>query len=169
MSSTRKLLLTNGAVVVAAVVLDQLIKYVVVSTMALGEAIPIFPFLALLHARNTGIAFSMFADVGPLGLAILASVVLVAVMILWVKTPPERKLTHFALAIVTGGAIGNLIDRLSLGYVVDYVYFHTPAFSFAIFNLADSFISVGAFLIILDELILDPLRQRRTRRRRSID
>ncbi|EAU41444.1 Signal peptidase II, family A8 [Fulvimarina pelagi HTCC2506] len=166
---SRNLVLVNITIVVLAVFLDQAVKALVVMTMELGEAIPILPFLALLHARNTGIAFSMFADTGPLGLALLAGVVLVAVLYLWVKTPPDRKLTHFALAIVVGGAIGNLIDRLLLGYVVDYVFFHTPLFEFAVFNLADSFISVGAFLIVLDEIVLTPMRERRIKRQSASD
>ena len=159
MKPSRRLLTLNIAVVVLAVILDQVVKAIVVATMGLGEMIPITSFLALLHARNTGIAFSMLAALGPIELAGLAAVVLVAVLWLWVKTPPDRKLTHFALAIVVGGAIGNLIDRLVLGYVVDYVYFHTPVWSFAVFNLADSFISVGAFLIVIDEFLLAPRKE----------
>ena len=73
---------------------------------------------------------------------------------LWWKTPAERRLTHVAFAIIVGGAIGNLIDRVRLGYVVDYVLFHTPVWSFAVFNLADAFISVGAAIIVLDEFLL---------------
>ncbi|MCQ0987959.1 signal peptidase II [Jiella marina] len=149
-----RLLLINLLVVTVAVVLDQAIKALVVATMALGSAIELLPFLALYHARNTGIAFSMFSDFGDIGLALLSGTVLVVVLILWVKTPRERKLTHFSLAIIVGGAIGNLIDRISLGYVVDYVYFHTPLFDFAVFNLADAFITVGAILILLDEFVL---------------
>ncbi|MEN3793195.1 signal peptidase II [Fulvimarina sp. MAC3] len=166
---SRNLFWVNVSLVVLAVVLDQAVKAIVVATMPLGYEIPILPFLSLLHARNTGIAFSMFAGTGPLGLALLAGVVLVGVLYLWIKTPADRKLTHFALAMVVGGAIGNLIDRLFLGYVVDYVFFHTPLFEFAVFNLADSFISVGAIVIVLDELVLAPLKERRMKRERASD
>tara|TARA_R110002020_G_scaffold72522_1_gene186573 strand:- start:51 stop:551 length:501 start_codon:yes stop_codon:yes gene_type:complete len=151
---TRRLMLFNLLTVAVAVVLDQVIKAVVVATMPLGSAIEILPFLALFHARNTGIAFSMFADLGDVGLSLLAAAVLVVVLVMWWKTPAGRRLTHFGLAIVVGGAIGNLIDRVRLGYVVDYVYFHTPAFDFAVFNLADAFITVGAAIILLDEFVL---------------
>ena len=96
----------------------------------------------------------MFAGLGDVGLSLLAGAVLVVVLILWWKTPAERRLTHFGLAIIVGGAIGNLIDRVRLGYVVDYVYFHTPAFDFAVFNLADACITVGAIIILLDEFVL---------------
>ena len=146
-------------IAIAAVGLDQLIKYLVETGMEMHERIELLPVLSLFRIHNTGIAFSMLAGLGPIELAGLAAVVLIAVLWLWVKTPPDRKLTHFALAIVVGGAIGNLIDRLVLGYVVDYVYFHTPVWSFAVFNLADSFISVGAFLIVIDEFLLAPRKQ----------
>ncbi|MBO0661373.1 signal peptidase II [Jiella sp. MQZ9-1] len=158
----RKLLMGNLTTVLIAVMLDQLIKAIVVATMPLGSAIPLLPFLALLHARNTGIAFSMFSEFGDVGLSVLAGAVLLIVLFLWVKTPAERKLTHFGLAIIVGGAIGNLIDRVRLGYVVDYVYFHTPAFDFAVFNLADAFITVGAIIILLDEFVVAGLGNRKS-------
>lgn len=151
---TRPLMIVNFVVVLFAVALDQVIKALVVATMPLGAAIELVPFLALFHARNTGIAFSMFADLGDVGLSLLASGVLVVVLALWWKTPADRRLTHFGLAIIVGGAIGNLIDRVRLGYVVDYVYFHTPAFDFAVFNLADACITIGAIIILLDEFVL---------------
>ncbi|TFF25457.1 signal peptidase II [Jiella endophytica] len=151
---TRRLFVANIVVVALSVLLDQLVKAIVVATMPLGSAIELLPFLALYHARNTGIAFSMFAGLGDIGLSLLAAAVLAVVLYLWWKTPAERRLTHFGLAVIVGGAIGNLIDRVRLGYVVDYVYFHTPAFDFAVFNLADACITVGAIIILLDEFIL---------------
>ena len=141
----------NLLAVAAACLADQIVKLVVVREMALGEAVPIVPFLALLHARNEGIAFSMLNGVGDVGLAAIAVVVLGFVGWLWWNTAPERRLTHLAFALIVGGALGNLIDRVRLGYVVDYIYFHTPVWSFAVFNLGDAFITVGAALILLDE------------------
>ena len=131
-----------------------IVALAVVAEMPLGSAIEILPFLALYHARNEGIAFSMFAGFDDIGLVLLATAVLGFVAWLWWKTPADRKLTHFAFAIIVGGAIGNLIDRVRLGYVTDYVLFHTPVWSFAVFNLADAFISVGAAIIVLDEFLL---------------
>ncbi|WP_182084224.1 signal peptidase II [Aureimonas sp. ME7] len=142
------------SVVALAVALDQAIKQLVVATMGLGEAIDILPFLALFHARNEGIAFSMLDGFHGLGLAAISALVLGFVGWLWWSTPADRKLTQFAFAIIVGGAIGNLIDRVSLGYVIDYILFHTPVWSFAVFNLADAFISVGAGLILFDEFVL---------------
>ena len=144
----------NAAIAVLAVVADQAVKAVVVAEMPLGSAIELLPFLALYHARNEGIAFSMFAGFDDIGLVLMAAAVLAFVGWLWWKTPADRRLTHFAFAIIVGGAIGNLIDRVLLGYVTDYVLFHTPVWSFAVFNLADAFISVGAAIIVLDEFLL---------------
>ena len=141
-------------VIALTVAADQGAKALVVATMALGGSVEILPFLSLYHARNDGIAFSMFAGFGDLGLALMAVVVLGFVLWLWWKTPAERKLTHFAFAIIVGGAIGNLIDRVRLGYVTDYVLFHTPVWSFAVFNLADACISVGAVAIVVDEFLI---------------
>ncbi|KQT83951.1 signal peptidase II [Aurantimonas sp. Leaf443] len=157
---TKTLFARNLLLVLVAVLADQAIKWLVVATMPLGDLIELLPFLSLYHARNTGIAFSMFSGLDDLWLALLAGLVLVAVLWVWWKTPRERLVSHLGLAMIVGGAIGNLIDRVFLGYVVDYVYFHTPVWSFAVFNLADAFISVGAAFILFDEFVLAPRRAR---------
>ena len=149
----RRLLLFGLGVAALVAVLDQALKAVVVAAMPLGSAIELLPFLALYHARNEGIAFSLFSGVGARGRALVAGAVLLFVGWLWLKTPPDRVRLHFAFAIVAGGAVGNLADRVRLGYVVDYVLFHTPVWSFAVFNLADACISVGAGLILLEEVL----------------
>lgn len=149
--------------VAGAVALDQFVKYLVVREMPLGSAIELLPFLAIFHARNEGIAFSMLNNFHGWGLAGISAVVLVFVLWLWWNTPIERWLTRFGFAIIVGGAIGNLIDRVSLGYVVDYILFHTPVWSFAVFNLADAFITVGAVLIFADEFLLSRSGKERTK------
>lgn len=148
-------------VIVAAVFLDQLVKLAVVQSLPLHEMVPVLPFLALFHARNEGIAFSMLHGMEGTALAVLAVVVLVFVFWLWRSTQEHRFLAHLGFALIVGGAIGNLIDRVALGYVVDYILFHTPVWSFAIFNLADAFITVGAGLVILDEFVLERRREKR--------
>ncbi|WP_062208663.1 signal peptidase II [Aureimonas sp. AU12] len=153
-------ILSGFTVVALAVAADQLVKRLVVEGLGLGDAIEILPFLAIFHARNEGIAFSMLNGLDGLGLAAIAALVLVFVLWLWWNTPADRRLTQFGFAIIVGGAIGNLIDRVSLGYVVDYILFHTPVWSFAVFNLADAFITVGAALILLDEFLLGRRRKR---------
>ncbi|MCQ8782192.1 signal peptidase II [Mangrovibrevibacter kandeliae] len=149
-----KQVLYNAAIALVAIVADQLVKLLIVRFLAVGEGVELLPFLALYHARNDGIAFSMLAGFGDVGLSIVALLVLGFVAWLWWKTPPERRLTHVGFAVIVGGAIGNLIDRVRLGYVVDYILFHTPVWSFAVFNLADACITVGAGLVLLDEFLL---------------
>jgi len=153
-------ILSGFTLVALAAAADQLVKRLVVEGLGLGEAIEILPFLAIFHARNEGIAFSMLNGLDGLGLAAIAALVLVFVLWLWWNTPADRRLTQFGFAIIVGGAVGNLIDRVSLGYVVDYILFHTPVWSFAVFNLADAFITVGAALILLDEFLLGRRRKR---------
>ena len=149
-----KSLITLIAGLIITVGLDQLIKYWVVDTLAVGEEIDLLPFLSLYHARNPGIAFSMLSSVSDWGLIALTLCIICFVIWLWKNAGPEKSLSRFGFLLVIGGAIGNLIDRIRFHYVIDYISFHIDGvFSFAIFNLADSFITVGAILIVLDELL----------------
>ncbi|MHC5306223.1 signal peptidase II [Bartonella sp. LJL80] len=134
--------------------LDQWIKYWVIQNMELGEEIVILPFLSLYHARNPGIAFSMLSSFSDWGLIILTVFIIGFVAWLWKNAGPEKSLSRLGFLLVIGGALGNLIDRIRFHYVVDYISFHIDGvFSFAIFNLADAFITVGAIFIIVDELL----------------
>ncbi len=149
-----KSLITLIAGLIITVGLDQLIKYWVVNTLAVGEEIDLLPFLSLYHARNPGIAFSMLSSVSDWGLIALTFCIICFVIWLWKNAGPEKSLSRFGFLLVIGGAIGNLIDRVRFHYVIDYISFHiSDVFSFAIFNLADSFITIGAVLIVLDEVL----------------
>ena len=149
-----KSLITLIVGLVITVGLDQLIKHWVVNRLAVGEEIDLLPFLSLYHARNPGIAFSMLSSVSDWGLIALTLCIICFVIWLWKNAGPEKSLSRFGFLLVIGGAIGNLIDRIRFHYVIDYISFHIDdVFSFAIFNLADSFITVGAVLIVLDELL----------------
>ncbi|KXF78906.1 lipoprotein signal peptidase [Paramesorhizobium deserti] len=150
---TRKPVFLNFAVVALAVILDQFVKYLVETGMEYHQQIDILPVLALFRTHNDGIAFSMLSSMGDTGLIIMTLVVIAFVLYLWWSSAAERRLARFGFALIIGGAIGNLIDRSLHGYVIDYVLFHTATWSFAVFNLADAFITIGAGLIILDELI----------------
>ncbi|GGA88426.1 lipoprotein signal peptidase [Brucella endophytica] len=143
----------NVFVVALAVLLDQLIKYWVEAGMDYHQQIDLLPFLALFRTHNDGIAFSMLSSMGDTGLIAMTALVVAFVLYLWWTSGPEKRLSRFGFALIVGGALGNLIDRSLHGYVIDYVLFHTPTWSFAVFNLADTFITIGAGLIILDELI----------------
>lgn len=136
------------------VAIDQAIKYGVERMMAYQQAIDLLPFFALYRTHNQGIAFSMLWGIGPAVLIAISLGVIAFVLWLWRSSPAERVMSHIGFALVIGGAVGNLIDRAVFGYVIDYFLFHTSVWSFAVFNLADAAITVGAGLIILDELLV---------------
>jgi len=140
-------------IVVVAVAIDQWVKRLVENGMGLHEKIDLLPFLALFHAHNNGIAFSLLAGVGDVGLMLVALAVIAGVLALAARKTHGQIFARAGFALVVGGAIGNLIDRATLGYVIDYILFHTPVWSFAIFNLADAFITIGAGLVLLQEFV----------------
>ncbi len=149
------------ALIVIAVLVgvDQAVKSMVERFMELGQAIEILPFLALLRAHNDGVAFSMLGGVSHTTLIGLTSLISLAALVYLWRAPLNQTALRVGLAMIIGGAIGNIIDRVQHAYVIDYIYFHTPVWSFAIFNLADVFISFGAALILLDEMVLKPSRK----------
>lgn len=140
-----------AVLVVLAVVIDQWIKVLVESRLPMQQMIEMLPFLALYRTYNTGVAFSMFSWIGDKGLILVSLAVIAFVLYLAWRTMAGQILARAGFALIIGGAIGNIIDRALFGHVIDYIYFHTPAWSFAVFNLADTFITIGALLVIADE------------------
>ncbi len=138
--------------VVAAITLDQWVKHLVETGLPFQEKLDLVPFLALFRTYNTGIAFSMFSSFGDIGLIVISLAVVAFVLFLATRIAPSQILARTGFALIVGGALGNLIDRAIYGHVIDYILFHTPVWSFAVFNLADAFISVGAALVVFDEL-----------------
>jgi signal peptidase II len=147
-------LLSYAAVTVLAVAADQWIKHLVETRLPIQEKIDVLPFLALFRTYNTGVAFSMFASIGDLGLIAISTAVILFVLYLAARTAPGQVIARTGFALIIGGALGNIIDRALLGHVIDYVLFHTPVWSFAVFNLADALITVGAILVIVEELLV---------------
>ena len=141
------------AIAALAFGIDQTVKAWVELRLPFQEPVELLPFLALYRTFNTGVAFSMFAGWGGVPLAVLS--VLVVGFVLWLaaRTEKGQVWARTGFALVIGGALGNLADRVLLGHVIDYVLFHTPIWSFAVFNLADAFITVGAGLVILEEFL----------------
>ncbi len=142
-------------------IVDQTTKLWIISAFELHQSLPITSFFNLVRVHNEGAAFSFLADAGgwqrwfftALGVAASA-------LILWMlRAHATQKLFAFALASVLGGAVGNVIDRLLYGYVVDFLDFHHASWHFPAFNVADSAITLGAVALVLDEL----LRVRRQR------
>ncbi|WP_419907466.1 signal peptidase II [Hoeflea sp.] len=138
--------------VAVLVAIDQTVKWAVEKYLPLQEMVEVLPVLALFHTQNPGIAFSMLSFVGEKWLIALMLLVIAFVSVLWAKSSPARWLSQMGFAFIIAGAIGNLIDRSVHGYVIDYILVHTQTWYFAVFNLADSFITVGAAAIIIDEL-----------------
>lgn len=140
--------------VVSAILIDQATKIAVDTLLPLQEAVPVMPFLALYRTYNLGIAFSMLDSMDGGFIVGMRIVIVCFVLWLWRRTPPRHVLAHPGYALIIAGALGNLIDRFAYGHVVDFILFYTKTWSFAVFNLADSFITIGAGLIILDELFV---------------
>ena len=135
---------------------DQFSKYLISQTLTLGENINVLPFLDFYLIFNTGIAFSFFDEGGELGRWILVFLVLLVCLYLVYVLISEklRKYETFALLMILSGGLGNLIDRSLWGYVIDFIYLYYENYSFYIFNLADTFITIGVIIYILDLLAL---------------
>jgi len=145
-------------VIVLALLLDQAVKFAVEAWLPFQEAVEVVPMFALYRTYNYGVAFSMLSGMEDWFIITLRLFVVGFVSWLWRQTPKERGFAHAGYAFIIAGAFGNIIDKVAWGYVVDYFLFYTQTWSFAVFNLADVFISIGAGLVILDELLL--LRRR---------
>ncbi len=142
-------------------VADQVTKLLIVGSYRLGDFTTITSFFNIVRAHNTGAAFSFLAQAGGWQRWLFTGFgVLAALLIVWqLRAHPGQKLFSFALASILGGAIGNVIDRMVYGYVVDFLDFHAAGWHFPAFNVADAGITIGAVLLIVDEL----LRVRRER------
>ncbi|WDZ76957.1 signal peptidase II [Ensifer adhaerens] len=139
--------------IVVALIADQVIKYLVELYLPFNQAVHVVPMLALYRTYNYGVAFSMLSGMEGWFIVGMRLMVVAFVLWLWKRTPKDRFFAHFGYALIIAGALGNLIDRLIFGYVIDYILFYTETWSFAVFNLADTFITIGAGAIILDELL----------------
>ncbi len=134
------------------IVLDQLTKQLVEQSLSLYEVIPLLPSLNLTLAYNEGAAFSFLSDQGGWqrwffsGLALVVSLVLVG----WLAKLREDRLLAITLALIIGGAVGNLIDRVLWGHVIDFIDVYARQWHWPAFNVADSAICVGVVLMFLD-------------------
>ncbi len=133
--------------------LDQLSKYLVETRLEYGVPVDVMPYLAFYRTYNDGVSFSMLSGFGAAGLVALSVVVLALVLWIWSSVEQGRFFAHLGFSLISAGAIGNIIDRSTLGVVIDFIQFHTANWSFAIFNVADIYISVGVGAIILDEFL----------------
>ncbi len=135
------------------IVLDQLSKLWLEARLPQYASEPLIPHFNLVHLYNTGAAFSMFQEAPKLVFIGLAVVVSLAILFWLNKHRQGETFTAVGLCLILGGAIGNVVDRVRLGHVTDFVDFYVGSWHFAAFNVADAAISVGAGLLILDMLL----------------
>ena len=134
----------------AVMLLDQVTKQLIVRQLGWFDVQPVMPHLNLVHMRNTGAAFSMFSALSPVFFILLATAVSLGILWWLRRNPRGQTLVAAALSLILGGALGNVIDRATRGYVIDFIDFYWADWHFAAFNVADSAITVGAGLLILD-------------------
>ncbi len=140
-------------VVVAVLALDFGSKQWILANFTLGQSQPLIPSFNLFYTRNYGAAFSFLADHGGWQRWFFAGIAIAIVAVLLVmmyRSAAQQKLNNIAYAFIIGGALGNLFDRLWHGFVVDFIDFYVGDWHYPTFNLADSFICVGAAMIVLE-------------------
>ena len=137
------------------ILLDQFTKVLIVGWMQHGDSREVWSFFNIVRAHNTGAAFSFLADHGGwqrwlfVGIGVIATV-----LIVWqLRKHPQKKFFSFAISCILGGALGNVLDRLQHGYVVDFLDFHWGGWHYPAFNVADIAICIGAASLILDEIL----------------
>jgi signal peptidase II len=139
---------------VMVVLLDQLTKHVIQQTLTYGGSVRVTLFFDLVHVRNPGAAFSFLSSAAgwQRGLFIVIALGASALIVYLLRKHVADRLFCFALSLILGGALGNVIDRILLGAVVDFLHFHLAQYYFPAFNLADSAITCGAGLLIWDSV-----------------
>ena len=139
----------------AIVVCDQLAKLAAERLLPPRQAVELTPFFDWYLTYNTGAAFSFLASAGgwQRWLFMAIAIVISAVIVQWLRNlPREESLTAISLALILGGAIGNLIDRVYLGHVIDYIQVWLGSYPWPAFNIADAAISIGAIMLVLSSL-----------------
>jgi signal peptidase II len=143
------------ALALIVLIADQFTKTLILGYYQLGDSTQVTPFFNVVRVHNAGAAFSFLASAGGWQRWFFTALgVVAALFILWMlKSHAGQKLFSFAMACILGGAVGNVVDRLLHGYVVDFLDFHWRGMHFPAFNIADSAITIGAIALILDELL----------------
>lgn len=159
----RRPLLASLVVSLLVVLLDQLTKFEVTQSLELYQRVPVLPFFDLVRLHNSGAAFSFLAGAsGWQNWLFMGVAVVISAGILWwlVQLPRRGKaVLGLGLALLLGGAIGNLIDRVLYGYVVDFILLYYGEWSYPAFNIADSAITCGVALVLFDGLVLERRRR----------
>lgn len=140
------------AFILVALALDHWIKYLVEAHLPFEQMVPVVPHLALYRTWNEGVAFSFLSGMNGWAIVLMRFAIIAFILWWWRSSDHPSPLSHLGFAMVIAGALGNIVDHFVYGHVVDYVLFHTETWSFAVFNLADSLITVGAVLVGFSEL-----------------
>lgn len=153
-----------------AIVCDQVTKWMASTYLTMYEQNPVMPSFNLTLMHNYGAAFSFLSDAGGWQrwfFTIIATVISI-VLIIWItRLKPNEKWLGVSLALVLGGAIGNLIDRIAYGYVVDFIQWYYESFYWPAFNIADSAIFVGAAMLLLSSFFSDDSTDKNTDEQRA--
>ena len=137
------------------IVLDQFTKYLAETLLVMHQPVAVLPSFNLMLTYNTGAAFSFLADAGGWQrwfFLVLGTVISAGLLVWLYRLKPSEKWLALALALILGGALGNMIDRVWLGQVIDFIQLYYERWYWPAFNIADSAISVGAVLLVLDSL-----------------
>jgi len=136
-------------IVATVIALDQITKYMIITSFNAYDSIEIFPFLNIVSVRNTGAAFGMFRGLGSSFFIVIS-----IAAIIFIGTLIMRNVYNFiGLSLILGGAVGNLIDRLIYGKVVDFIDFSVGNFHWPAFNVADSSLTIGIGIILITSLL----------------
>jgi signal peptidase II len=154
MATRRNALAPWLAVAAAVIVLDQVTKAMIVAAFRLGDARTLSPFFDIVRAHNRGAAFSFLNDASgwQRWFFVVLGIVAAGFIVWLLRRHGGQRMFGWALALILGGALGSVIDRLVHGHVIDFVQVHWNQHYFPAFNVADSAITVGAALLILDEI-----------------
>lgn len=140
-------------VVAAVLVIDQIAKALAEAHLDFEAPVTLLPVLSLYRVHNTGIAFSLLGGFGNLGLVAVTLAITVIVLGFWLKAAEGGRMAAIGYALIIGGAVGNLVDRLVHGHVVDFLFLHLGDRPLFVFNLADAALTLGPCLLILAHLL----------------
>ena len=149
---------------VLAIVLDQWTKWIASTYLNYADPQPVLPFLNWTLLHNYGAAFSFLSDAGGWQRYIFTSLagIVSVIFVFWLmRMPKDLKVLPIAIALILGGALGNLIDRVALGYVVDFIHVYYNDSHFPAFNIADSAITLGTILMLIDTFFLEGKRNQK--------
>ena len=145
-----------------AIILDQATKLAIDASMQLYESIAVFSNFNITYVHNTGAAFSFLSDAGGWQrwfFAVLAAIVSLVIALWMARLKKHEMQLGIALALILGGAIGNLIDRIAYGYVIDFLDVYYQSWHWPVFNIADSAITLGVILLILESFGVGRIKQ----------